>query len=94
MNAIVECYAGHRYPERPRAFWWEGKRLKVGEIERRWRTPAGLTFCVRSAVDDGSEGTARFILTYREAADTWEVRLARLQGPRRHVTEGGPQWKS
>ncbi len=37
-NISVECYAGSRYPERPRALWWEGERLEVEGIERHWRT--------------------------------------------------------
>jgi len=63
-----ECYAGFRYPERPRAFLWEGKRLEVVEIERQWRTPSGPTFRVR--VEDGR----RFTLAYDEASDAWNVR--------------------
>jgi hypothetical protein len=69
MRATVECYAGHRYPERPRAFVWEGERVTVEEVERSWRTPAGPAFRVRSA--DGR----RFTLAYDEAADGWDVRL-------------------
>ena len=34
MGVIVECYAGHRFPERPRAFDWEGERIEVEEVER------------------------------------------------------------
>jgi hypothetical protein len=64
----VECYAGYRYPERPRAFLWEGERLEVVEIERQWRTPSGPAFRVR--VEDGR----RFTLAYDEAADAWNVR--------------------
>ncbi len=66
-DAVVECYAGHRYPERPRAFFWKGERLAVEEIERRWRTPTGPTFRVRAA--DGR----RFTLAYDETADSWSV---------------------
>ncbi len=69
MDATVECYAGHRYPERPRAFLWEGERLPVEEIERQWRTPSGLAFRVRAA--DGR----CFTLAYDEAADAWDIRL-------------------
>jgi hypothetical protein len=66
-GAAVECYAGHRYPERPRAFLWEGERLTVQQIERQWRTPAGPTF--RARTGDGR----RFTLAYDEAADVWNV---------------------
>ncbi len=67
MAATVECYAGYRYPERPRAFLWGGEQVGVEEIERQWRTPAGPTFRVRAA--DGR----RFTLAYDEASDTWNV---------------------
>ncbi len=67
-GAIVECYAGHRYPERPRTFLWEGGRMVVEKVERSWRTPAGLAFRVRTA--DGR----RFTLAYDETTDAWDVR--------------------
>lgn len=67
QNDTVECYAGHRYPERPRAFVWQGARVAVEEVERRWRTPNGLAFRIRTA--DGR----RFTLTYDEAADAWNI---------------------
>lgn len=74
MDAVVECYAGHRYPERPMSFLWEGERVVVEEVERQWRTPTGLAFRVRTA--DGR----RFTLAYDEAADAagddaWAVQL-------------------
>lgn len=76
MKIAVECYAGYRYPERPLAFTWQGERLAVEQVERQWRTPAGLSFLVRAA---GAGG--RFVLTYAEpldAADSggWDVRRA------------------
>jgi hypothetical protein len=67
MDKIVSCYAGSRYPERPRAFLWEGQWLEVAEIERQWRTPHGPAFRVRSG--DGR----RFALAYEEASDSWIV---------------------
>jgi len=78
MDVPVACYAGGRYPERPRAFSWEGKQLEVEEIERQWRTPDRLVFHVRTA--DGR----RFALTYREAADAWNIH------PRLLVEEDDP----
>jgi hypothetical protein len=70
-DAIVECYAGYRDTERPRAFLWEGERVEVMEVERQWRTPAGPVFRVRTG--DGRH----FTLAYDEAADTWDVQPAR-----------------
>ena len=76
MKITVECYAGHRYPERPLAFMWQGERLAVTQVERQWRTPTGLSFLVRAAGDGG-----RFVLTYTEppaeaGGDSWDVRRA------------------
>ena len=70
-DTTVECYAGHRYPERPRAFLWEGERVTVEEVERQWYTPAGSAFRVCTA--DGR----RFTLAYDEASDTWTVQPVR-----------------
>jgi hypothetical protein len=78
IGAVVECYAGHRYPERPRAFLWEGERVAVEEVERSWRTPAGPVFRVRTV------GGRHFTLAYDEAADSWDIRL--VQDGREEVT--------
>ena len=77
VGTIVECYAGHRYPERPRAFLWEpstelrprGKWVAVEAVEHSWRTPSGPAFRVRTA--DGR----RFTLVYDEATDAWDIQL-------------------
>jgi hypothetical protein len=69
VETVVECYAGSGYPERPRAFRWEGERLEVVDVERRYRSPRGPRFRVRTS--DGR----RFSLFYDEALDRWDVRL-------------------
>jgi hypothetical protein len=68
-GAVVESYAGYRYPERPRAFLWKDERIEVEAVERQWRTPAGLAFRVRCA------DARRFTLAYDEAGDRWDVQL-------------------
>jgi hypothetical protein len=78
--ATVECYAGYRYPERPRAFVWEGERKEVEAIKRRWHTPAGPAFLVRTG--DGRH----FTLAYDEAADTWDIQPAGGHGASERVT--------
>ena len=70
VRTAVECYAGYRYPERPRAFIWAGDRVEVEEIEQSWRTPAGLAFRVRAA------GGRHFTLAYQEATGEWNIRPA------------------
>ena len=66
-GVVVECYAGYRYPDRPRAFVWEGERVTVEDVEQQWRTPDGLTFCVHT-VD-----SRRFTLAYDETTGDWQV---------------------
>jgi hypothetical protein len=67
MGTRVECYAGVRYPERPRAFVHQGERLTVAGVEEEERTPRGVRFRVRTA--DGR----RFWLFYDEIDDVWDV---------------------
>lgn len=67
----VECYSGYEYAEKPVAFYYEGHRLEVKEIEARWRTPSGRVFCVRSS--DGR----RFELFYDQQQDQWRVTAAK-----------------
>ena len=75
-EAIVECYAGYRYPERPLAFEWAGGRYRVDEVEREWKEPGLYLFVVRD-----KEG-ARFQLSYSEVEDCWRVRrLQPARGP-------------
>ena len=67
MDAIVECRSEHEYAERPVALTWQGRRLEVGEILARWRTPGEKCFRVRTV--DGQI----FELAYIEAADEWRI---------------------
>lgn len=67
MKTSVECYSGVEYAERPTALMWEGQRLAIEEIERRWREPGGPAFRVRTK--DGR----RFQLRYDEQDNTWTI---------------------
>jgi len=67
MEVAVECYAGYAYPERPRAFEVAGQRYTVAEVERQWRTPAGVAFRVRT------EEGKRFTLEYHAPAGRWSA---------------------
>ncbi|MDY7040390.1 MAG: DUF6504 family protein [Chloroflexota bacterium] len=60
----VECYSGRTYAQRPRAFTWRGRRYRVREVERTWRTPQGLHFRVRA-------DQLRAELAYNETQDRW-----------------------
>ncbi|MBE0700042.1 MAG: hypothetical protein IH586_24210 [Anaerolineaceae bacterium] len=67
LTALVECYSGYQYPERPVAFQWQGDRLKVEQILAEWRIPDGKRFQVRT--QDGQ----LFDLFFREMYDEWQI---------------------
>jgi hypothetical protein len=66
----VECHSGHTYAQEPRAVVWRGRRFPVAQIERRWRTPEGPAFLVKT------EAGSRFELHYGEWDDTWTIRAS------------------
>lgn len=68
MTPQVQCYAGSTYPEKPRAFDWEGQHYVIEAIIRRWREPHGLGFFVRCS----PEGEV-FSLFYRIEDDDWQI---------------------
>jgi hypothetical protein len=68
----VECYAGYRGEEEPRAFTLGERRFGVLEILDRWLEPRHRYFKVRA--DDGRT----FIVRHDTVDDAWE--LAALVG--------------
>ena len=73
MKIRVECYAGHRAEEEPRAFTLGATRLAVIEILDRWMAPEHRYFKVKA--QDGRT----FVLRHDTASGDWE--LAALVGP-------------
>ena len=69
LTIRVECYAGHRGEEEPRAFFLGERRVQVTEVLDRWLVPDHRYFKVRA--DDG----ATYILRHENAADRWELTL-------------------
>jgi hypothetical protein len=67
-SSRVECYSGHTYPQEPRVVVWQGRRLPVTHIERRWRTPEGPAFSVET------EQGVSFELLYDEVDDLWTIK--------------------
>jgi hypothetical protein len=63
----VECYAGHRGDEEPRAFTLGERRFAVVEILDRWIGPDHRYFKVK--VDDGRS----FVLRHDEARQEWDL---------------------
>jgi hypothetical protein len=74
MNIRVECHAGYRGEEEPRAFTLGERRFAVLEILDRWLDPEHRYFKVQ--VDDGR----MFVLRHDTASAQWE--LAALVGDR------------
>lgn len=72
MKIRVECHAGHRAEEEPRAFTLGETRFAVAAIVDRWLDPRHRYFKVK--VDDGRQ----FVLRHDAATDEWE--LAALVG--------------
>jgi hypothetical protein len=63
----VECYAGHRGDEEPRAFTLGERRFAVVEILDRWIGPDHRYFKVK--VDDGRS----FVRRHDEARQEWDL---------------------
>ncbi|MGQ0543995.1 MAG: hypothetical protein ACT4P3_01505 [Betaproteobacteria bacterium] len=72
MKIRVECHAGYRDEEGPRAFTLGERRFEVLEVLDRWLEPSHRYFKVR--VDD----ERRFIVRHDVRSGEWE--LAALVG--------------
>ena len=67
MELRVECYAGFRGEQEPRAFVLGGRRLVVRELVDRWIEPGRRWFKVKA--DDGDT----YILRHDEFGGAWEL---------------------
>ena len=65
----VECYAGHRGEEEPRALYFGERRVEVVEMLDRWLAPDHRYFKVR-----GNDG-GTYILRHDVTRDRWELTL-------------------
>ena len=66
MKIQVECHAGYRGEEEPRAFTLDTRRLEVLEILDRWAAPEHRYFKVKA--EDGRT----LILRHDSASGEWE----------------------
>jgi hypothetical protein len=80
MKIRVECYAGYRGEQEPRAFTLGERRFEVLEILDRWLAPDHRYFKVRA--DDGRA----FVLRHDQASSEGE--LAGMVGPDRGPPAG------
>ena len=69
MKLRVQCYAGHRGEEEPRAFDLDDRRIEIMQIIDRWLCPDHRYFRVQAY--DGSV----YILRHNEAGGEWELTL-------------------
>jgi hypothetical protein len=69
MRLEVECYAGYRAEETPRALRFADRRVQVVDVIDRWLAPDHRYFKLRG--DDG--GT--YIVRYDTERDEWELTL-------------------
>jgi len=69
MELRVECYAGYRGEETPRAFFLGDRRIGVVEVLDRWLDPDHRYFKIR-----GEDGNL-YILRHDGPSDTWELTL-------------------
>lgn len=67
MRVQVECHAGYRGDEEPRAVTVGNRRFEVCEILDRWIAPDRRYFKVQA--DDGRT----LILRHNEASGEWEL---------------------
>ncbi|MGH9200058.1 MAG: hypothetical protein ACRD2A_02335 [Vicinamibacterales bacterium] len=68
MRIGVECYAGHRGEETPRALQIGDRRMIVIELLDRWLAPDHRYFKVRA--EDGI-----YIVRHDTISDRWELTL-------------------
>jgi len=65
----VECYAGRRGDESPRALIVKGQRYQVTDILRQWQEPGGRYFKVR--LSNGGE----YLVRHDAATGSWELSI-------------------
>jgi hypothetical protein len=76
MEIRVECHAGYRGDQEPRAFWLGERRLEAVELADRWLSSEHRYYKIRA--DDGDF----YILRYDEIRSVWELSaFTRSQAP-------------
>ena len=70
----VECYAGHRGEETPRALVIGDRRVAVIEVLDRWLAPDHRYFKLKG--DDGDV----YVVRYSESAAEWELTMFQRSG--------------
>lgn len=75
---MVDCYSGHTYAQRPRAFRWQDENYDIDAVISEEHTPWGKRFLVKTY-----QGKL-FKLEYIIDQDLWQISPAYLpNNPRR-----------
>jgi hypothetical protein len=75
LTVAVECYAGHRGEETPRALQLGDRRLSVVEVLDQWLAPEHRYFKLRA--EDGDI----YLVRHDVQADRWELTLFQRDAP-------------
>jgi hypothetical protein len=67
----VECYAGHRGEETPRAIWLADRRIDVAHVVDRWLAPDHRYFKIECRAGD------TYIVRHDAGRDAWELTMFR-----------------
>ena len=71
LTISVECYAGHRAEQTPRALVLGGRRVAVAEVIDAWLAPDYRYFKLRGADGD------TYLVRHDERSNTWELTMFR-----------------
>lgn len=69
----VECYAGHRGEQTPRALILGDRRIAVAEVLDAWLAPEHRYFKLRGADGD------TYLVRHDERTDIWELTMFRAE---------------
>ncbi len=82
LEVRVECYAGYRGEQEPRAFHIGSRRVEAVDIIDRWLAPDHRYFKVR-----GEDGDL-YILRHNPDQDVWEVIFCLHESSATHPVPG------
>jgi hypothetical protein len=73
LSIAVECYAGHRGEQTPRALTIGDRRIAVAQVLDAWLGPDHRYFKVKGADGD------TYLIRHDQQSDTWELTLFRAE---------------
>jgi hypothetical protein len=74
LTVGVECYAGHRGEQTPRALILADRRIAVAEVMDAWLAPDHRYFKLR-----GTDGHT-YLVRHDERSTSWELTMFRAKG--------------